>query len=171
VEELKEAISLGPEDTIWRKVFAPSSRVANCCANLVVLDVIDGTVHLAHHTVKEFLLSKDRSDSFRAFQFHLDSIDLQVGETCIRYLTLQDFQLHHKTGKDSNVLRVSTPTIDRTLPGLPFNSAVSRFLPRLFPRTLKRKMEIPISATRVTEESSSTNCSSTHDRFGLCIPT
>ncbi|KAI9776415.1 MAG: hypothetical protein M1839_009612 [Geoglossum umbratile] len=87
VEELEEAIAFGPDDSCWDGNKIPNVDIVAICANLVVLDGTEKLVRLAHHTVKEFLFSKGRQnpDEFFSFEFH--RTNLEVGESCVRYLS------------------------------------------------------------------------------------
>jgi len=62
-----------------------------CCANLIVVDLKDKTVRLAHHTVKQFLTSAVCLDSSPLFS--LSDAEFEIGRLCVTYLRYSDFEM------------------------------------------------------------------------------
>ena len=96
LHELAEAISIEPNDTELDPdgiTTDPEDLVA-MCRSLVVLDrSIDPPIaRLAHFSVEEYLLSDHIAHSSVAW-FHIDPsiVDLKIAQTCIQYLSFQDF--------------------------------------------------------------------------------
>ncbi|KAA6408778.1 MAG: hypothetical protein FRX48_07121 [Lasallia pustulata] len=96
LHELAEAISIEPNDTELDPdgiATDPEDLVA-MCRSLVVLDrSIDPPIaRLAHFSVEEYLLSDHIAHSSVAC-FHIDPsiVDLKIAQTCIQYLSFQDF--------------------------------------------------------------------------------
>lgn len=94
--ELAEAISIQPDDTRLDRdgiTTDPEDLVA-MCRSLVVLDrsMDPPVVRLAHFSVEEYLLSGHIAESSVAC-FHIDPsvVDLKIAQTCIQYLSFEDF--------------------------------------------------------------------------------
>lgn len=94
--ELAEAISIQPDDTRLDRdgiTTDPEDLVA-MCRSLVVLDrsMDPPVVRLAHFSVEEYLLSGHIAESSVAW-FHIDPslVDLKIAQTCIQYLSFDDF--------------------------------------------------------------------------------
>jgi ankyrin repeat protein len=155
VDELKEAIAFSSNDRTWDRSKIPTDnhKVVYSCANLIVLDKTDNTVRLAHHTVKEFLFSKDRLDSLKVFKFDPQRTDLEVGEACITYLSFSNFRPQVATTNASQKQSVLPPVAAiSALSGRP--GLADRLARPLFSRTGQRKRnifippEVSIASTR-----------------------
>lgn len=96
LDELKEAITFGPGDQTWDNDKIPvdtnGKRFVQICGNLALLDGKAGTVRLAHHTIKQYLISTPKADGLHRFQFHLTEAQLYAGEVCVTYLLFSDFE-------------------------------------------------------------------------------
>jgi ankyrin repeat protein len=103
--ELREAIIIKPGDTILERdrLVNNIDGLVSWCGNLVTLDDEDDLIQFAHHTVKQFLLSKPYSAATAEFHFRAAEIDHAAGEACVTYLNFKNFQrqlmkaqkLHH----------------------------------------------------------------------------
>lgn len=93
MDEVKEAVAVRAEDKHLDQDRVPTndSKILHACANLLILDE-DRTVRLAHHTVKEYLLSLSNDSPLLSFQFNTDRDDLMVGRACLTYLLFSDFE-------------------------------------------------------------------------------
>jgi ankyrin repeat protein len=98
VEELREAVALDLGDSCLEEDKLPSGdswRLIQMCGNLAILNREDSTVRLAHHTVKQFLLSQrtsvPSSPSFLAGVTFQD-IEFEIGQLCVTYLCFSDFE-------------------------------------------------------------------------------
>lgn len=93
MDEIKEAVAVRAEDKHLDQDRVPTndSKILHACANLLILDE-DRTVRLAHHTVKEYLLSVSDESPLSSFQFNTDRDDLMVGRACLTYLLFSDFE-------------------------------------------------------------------------------
>ncbi|KAI9778532.1 MAG: hypothetical protein M1839_008063 [Geoglossum umbratile] len=120
IDELKEVIAFDLGNTPWNadKIPNDDSKVINTCANLVTLDETDKSVHLVHHTVREFLFLKDRQDRWKEFSFDRERTNLEIGESCVRYLSMTDLQTYQTTKKSKFFrLRITRPLmVDETRP-------------------------------------------------------
>lgn len=96
LDELAEAISIQPDDTRLDRdgiTTDPEDLVA-LCRSLVVFDrsMDPPVVRLAHFSVEEYLLSDHILESSVSC-FHIDPsvVDLKIAQTCIQYLSFEDF--------------------------------------------------------------------------------
>ncbi|KAK8237045.1 hypothetical protein HDK77DRAFT_306209 [Phyllosticta capitalensis] len=102
-EELFEALAIEESDDHfhWDRVITDSDKFLRACGNLVVIQV-DGTVRLAHETVKQFLLrdlprgagrdsEQDCPREVRRLQFSFEDADSWIGQRCIAYLCFREF--------------------------------------------------------------------------------
>lgn len=97
LHQLAEAISIQPDDNKLDPdgiTTDPEDLVA-MCRSLVVLDrsIHPPVVRLAHFSVEEYLLSDYITHSSVAC-FHIDPsvVDLKIAQTCIQYISFQDFE-------------------------------------------------------------------------------
>ena len=98
LEELVEAISFEPGDTLWdqgrRRFPISQTRMLQNCGNLVtVTHSEDGDViQIVHYTAFEFLLSQ--SSKAVGFGFHMEMREANnmIGGVCVTYLSLADFE-------------------------------------------------------------------------------
>ena len=94
LDELGEAIVIEP----CQKSLRSGQRINNInlllpwCGNLLVQDEEEKLVHLAHHTVKEFLLSQHSTPSLQCFESELMDVDHEAGEICCTYLNLDNLK-------------------------------------------------------------------------------
>ncbi|KAH0551075.1 hypothetical protein GP486_007577, partial [Trichoglossum hirsutum] len=87
IEELREALSVVPGDTVWNPARLPNDifSTLTCCGSLVIVDEEELTVRLVHHSVKQFLLSgfKDSNN----VTFTIDSAKREMADIIITYLS------------------------------------------------------------------------------------
>lgn len=68
VEELQEAVAFDTPDKRWNSGKIPDGdKIMKSCHGLVIRDTDDGKVRLAHHTVQQYLVSPQESDSATGF--------------------------------------------------------------------------------------------------------
>lgn len=95
LDELTEAISLEPTDTLWAQCRCrlPNSKlrmIQNCGSLLTVAHTETGDiVQFAHYTVVEFLQSTAASSDF---QILLRKVNIHIARICLMYLSLPDFE-------------------------------------------------------------------------------
>ncbi|KAH0547752.1 hypothetical protein FGG08_000009 [Glutinoglossum americanum] len=86
IEELREALSVVPGDTIWepKEHFNDVFSILTCCGSLLVVDEETLTVRLAHHSIRQFLLSgfKDSNN----IPFKIDEARRRMADIIITYL-------------------------------------------------------------------------------------
>ncbi|KAI0025624.1 hypothetical protein F4780DRAFT_216309 [Xylariomycetidae sp. FL0641] len=98
LDELQEALSVrvGTESSQRSHRIPHIARLPTWCANLVEVDELSRTVHLAHHTVRTFILDTsdiaDKPTPMHCFHGELLDFETSVGELCLTYLNWNDFQ-------------------------------------------------------------------------------
>ncbi|EEH37856.2 ankyrin repeat domain-containing protein [Paracoccidioides lutzii Pb01] len=83
VEKLRETVAFPSSDTNWDPEKIPQRDfIAGCCANLVVVDPIDGRVRFAHPSVKPYLES-DRGRFIEGYPVTAKLGEVECGEYCV----------------------------------------------------------------------------------------
>jgi ankyrin repeat protein len=90
-DELREALSVVPGDATW-----DPSRILNdiysalaCCGCLVAVDEEELTVHVVHHSVKQYIL--DGLDSVQHMGFPFNEAQRTLADTLVTYLSYSVF--------------------------------------------------------------------------------
>lgn len=111
LEELEEAVGLQKSDKfLHRDRTASQSRdgLISACGSLVVYNRADGTVALAHHTVQQFLCTREAHQIQGAYpesvHFGLADADLEIGEICLTYLSFPEFNTEPTQAPENCVL-------------------------------------------------------------------
>ena len=102
VEELKEAVAFSPHDKYWEDDKIPDEDLMfESCRGLIIKDEDDGTVHFAHHTVRQYLIGGLATKVDLNFEVSTRDADILAGLTCVAYLSFSDFetQLTSSTSK------------------------------------------------------------------------
>ena len=93
--EIREAIAVEPFQPFSQpdKLVNDVYQLVPWCGNLLVLDEEQGLVQFAHHSVKDYLLSEEFSES-SSHHFHVElrDVDQEAGEICCTYLNFSDFE-------------------------------------------------------------------------------
>ena len=133
LEELREAVSVEPGKMTWdasNLVNDMLKSLLHSCGSLVNIDEERLTVHFAHHSVKQHLLSKPTHSDTK--NYHIDSkeADLYMGDVVVTYL---NFGIFHQE------LTKTTPT--------PMNSTI---LPHIdnYPSAILGSLSEPNVASR-----------------------
>ncbi|KAM0542202.1 hypothetical protein ACHAPJ_012894 [Fusarium lateritium] len=91
--QLREALSIeiGQHSLQQEDLISGIDRLTAWCENFVHVEEADNTVHFGHHSIREFLLTPD-SGAFKAL--HIDAYECSqlVGEICITYISLDNFE-------------------------------------------------------------------------------
>ncbi|KAJ0418603.1 ankyrin repeat-containing domain protein [Aspergillus carlsbadensis] len=94
LDELAECVSIDPtsgEDTFdFDAVFTDPEDVVELCGSLVIISP-EGTVALAHYTVKEFLVSDHIKELMPTFFVGCDEVHAELATVCLTYLCYDDF--------------------------------------------------------------------------------
>ena len=94
VEELREAVSVEPGEEKWdasKLVNEMLKSLLDCCGSLVNVDEEHLTVHFAHHSVKQYLLSEPTDSEMRKYHINMKHADLYLGGVIVTYLNFGIF--------------------------------------------------------------------------------
>ena len=99
VDELREAIAVRPlASSIEESHLVNDTRqLVLWCASLVVQDEEEDLLQFAHHSVKEFLVSKPDEITLTHFHFGLSEAKHELATTCLTYLNFEAFKGHLDT--------------------------------------------------------------------------
>lgn len=91
--QIREALSveIGQHTLHQDDLIRGISRLPAWCENLIYVEETDDTVHFSHHSIREFLLTPD-SGELEGFHIKSHECDQYVGEVCITYISLENFQ-------------------------------------------------------------------------------
>jgi ankyrin repeat domain-containing protein 50 len=91
--ELSDAISVVPGETVWnmKKLVNNMHKTLDYCGSLLVVDEEHLTVHFAHHSVKQHLLSNSTDPDVEQYRVRSSEADLSLGEICVTYLNFEVF--------------------------------------------------------------------------------
>ena len=93
VEELKEAVAIDPNDETWDEdKFPHEDLMLESCRGLIIKDEDDGTVHFAHHTVRQYLTGGLATKVDPLFEVAVESANVLAGHACVAYLCFSDFE-------------------------------------------------------------------------------
>ncbi|KAK2812422.1 hypothetical protein FQN50_001423 [Emmonsiellopsis sp. PD_5] len=112
IEEMKEAVAFGIQDSQWDPEKVPHEAfIAGCCANLVALDPADRCLRFAHSSVKQYL-ENDRGRCIPGYPTSIVEGELECGELCINYLSFPQFSLQlDKRNKETVVVDLPKPAL------------------------------------------------------------
>ena len=94
LEELREAVSVEPGETIWdvsQLVNDMLKLLLDSCGSLVNIDEEHLTVHFAHHSVKQHLLSEPRHSDLEKYHIDMKEADRYLGDVIVTYLNFGIF--------------------------------------------------------------------------------
>ena len=92
IEELREALSVVPGDTLWN----PAKQINNiyatlaCCGSIVTIDEEDLAVRLIHHSVQQYLCRE--YDGLDGCAISMPAADRAMADTIITYLSYGVFE-------------------------------------------------------------------------------
>ena len=96
VDELQEAVAFEPVDRCWNPDKIPDADVMiESCRGLVTRNLSDGTLRFAHYTVQQCLCMPSNETAISestSMTFSRESAEVFVGQRCMTYLLLSDFQ-------------------------------------------------------------------------------
>ena len=121
LEELREAVSVEPGETKWdasKLVNDMLKSLLESCGSLLDVDEEHLTVHFAHHSVKQYLLSEPRDSDLRTYHIDTRDADLYLGDVIVTYLNLGLF--------DQRLTKANSPMLPQ-VPNYP--SAILGSLP------------------------------------------
>ena len=90
LDELGEAISIRPGDTSWdgSNLVNDVLRSLESCGSFIVVDEELSTVHFAHSSIKQHLLSEPTDLDVRAYHIDILQADTNLGKIAVTYLNL-----------------------------------------------------------------------------------
>ena len=90
LDELGEAISITPGDTSWdrSKLINDVLRSLESCGSFLVVDEELSTVHFAHSSAKEHLLTEPIELDVRQYHINMSQADINLGKIIVTYLNL-----------------------------------------------------------------------------------
>ncbi|KAG9496351.1 hypothetical protein J7337_012938 [Fusarium musae] len=92
LSQLREALAveIGQHTLDNDDLISGIDRLPTWCQNLICVED-SGTVHFSHHSIQQYLLSPD-SGEFRDFHLNAEECDSFMGELCVTYISLDNFQ-------------------------------------------------------------------------------
>lgn len=110
VEELREALSVVPGDTVWNPANLLNDIYSTlaCCGSLVTVDEEELTVRLVHHSVKQFIL--DGFNTQPNFGFTTPDAHRIMAEIIITYLNYGIFDTQLSTIVHPQLMAASAPS-------------------------------------------------------------
>ncbi|KAL9079666.1 MAG: hypothetical protein Q9157_001442 [Trypethelium eluteriae] len=92
IEELREALSVVPGDTVWNpaRLLNDVHKTIGCCGCLLSFDEEDLTVRLMHHSVKQYILSGSKNST--DIPFTIESAERKMADVILTYLSYGVFE-------------------------------------------------------------------------------
>ncbi|KAK0656208.1 hypothetical protein B0T16DRAFT_451810 [Cercophora newfieldiana] len=100
VYELREAISVTPNDAEWHRdrLVNDIRMVISCCGSLVMVDEEELSVRLIHHSVLQFILCSDKQKRDPPpWHFAMEEAHVVMGEIAVTYLNYGIFETRVST--------------------------------------------------------------------------
>ncbi|MCJ1269568.1 hypothetical protein MMC22_009460 [Lobaria immixta] len=94
LEELREAISIEPGETAWdasKLVNDAFKSLLDSCGSLIDVDEEHLTIHFAHHSVKQYLLSEPRDSELTGYHINMKDAKLYLSDVIVTYLNFGIF--------------------------------------------------------------------------------
>ncbi|KAL2832103.1 hypothetical protein BDW59DRAFT_181441 [Aspergillus cavernicola] len=147
IEELREAVTFGLEDTEWNAEKMPQKDVLiGCCANLVIIDHTDNCVRFAHSSVKQYLEKNlgNKGQPNHSLEYPTaEQGNLECGELCVTYLSFSDFSLQlMKLPTERTAIPIPHPALVAQQALFHHSHGLSN---RLFSRLWSRNRDFPVS--------------------------
>ncbi|KAL5586047.1 hypothetical protein FOBRF1_015917 [Fusarium oxysporum] len=92
LDQLREALSveIGQQTLGQDDLVSGIDRLPTWCENLICVEESD-TVHFSHHSIEKYLLTPGCT-GFKDFHLDADKCDQFMGELCVTYISLDNFQ-------------------------------------------------------------------------------
>ncbi|MCJ1248752.1 hypothetical protein MMC30_005971 [Trapelia coarctata] len=106
LEELREAICVEPCQTalVAARMVNNMHQALACCGSLVTIDEEQCTVHFAHHSIKQHLISKATEGTMAQYHLSMPEAEIEAGEICVTYLNFSMF--------DRRIRKIPQPGLD-----------------------------------------------------------
>jgi ankyrin repeat protein len=110
IDELREALSVVPGDTVWTesRLLNDVHSVLACCGCLLTVDEEEATVRFVHHSVKQFLLT--RSSDLRKIAFTAEKAQRAMADIIVTYLSYGIFRTELSKTRVPPVVIESAPS-------------------------------------------------------------
>ena len=127
VEELQEAVAFNSDDKSWNAYKIPDGdKLIKSCHGLVVRDIENGIVRLAHHTVQQYLVSSPEITASVDFWPELYKLrcdakraEASAGRLCATYLCFSDFGTAVSRIQDDKKIDLTAAFKDRGFVSIP----------------------------------------------------
>ena len=110
LDELQEAASVEPGDTMWKpeRSINDIAMSLRSCGSFLTIDVDEATVHFAHTCVKQYLSQSVLPPSLEHYSISPDAAQLYMADVVVTYITYEGkFATQITTQNDA---RISVPT-------------------------------------------------------------
>ncbi|KAF5243563.1 hypothetical protein FANTH_8142 [Fusarium anthophilum] len=135
LSQLREALSvdIGQQTLDRDDLISGVDRLPMWSENLICIEASD-TVHFSHHSIQKYLLTPG-SEGFKEFHLEGDKCDRFMGELCVTYISLDNFQralgFTRKCNTDSSPMNINMGGLAeqtiRTAVGDSIGSLIGRF--------------------------------------------
>ncbi|KAF5558973.1 heterokaryon incompatibility protein het-E-1 [Fusarium mexicanum] len=135
LDQLREALSvdIGQQTLDRDDLISGVDRLPMWSENLICTEASD-TVHFSHHSIQKYLLTPG-SEGFKEFHLERDKCDIFMGELCVTYISLDNFQralgFTRKCNTDSSSMNINMGGLAeqtiRTAVGDSIGSLIGRF--------------------------------------------
>lgn len=128
-EELREALSVTPGQTVWdpRRLLNDVKKTLACCGGLITINEEDFSLRMIHHSVRTFLCAGQDTD-----QFDLSRANREMAEIIVTYLNYGIFS--------KQISKVKAPRISANSVT---SSVISSALPQKVALSLLKRRSIP----------------------------
>ena len=120
LEELREAICIEPGQTDLKveRLVNNMYHALACCGSLVTVDEEQCTIHFAHHSIKQHLISKATEDVLAQYHLSMPEAEIEAGEICVTYLNFSMFdrRIRNIPGAGMDCIAYPAEVVKQTLP-------------------------------------------------------
>lgn len=120
LEELREAIGIEPgqTDLVAARLVNNMRQALACCGSLVTVDEEQYTVHFAHHSIKQHLISEPTEGALAQYHISMPEAELEAGQSCVTYLNFSMFDRRVRKIPQPGMASIAYPAelVKQTLP-------------------------------------------------------
>jgi ankyrin repeat protein len=152
LQELREAASVLPRETIWdpKRLINDIQKNVNSCGGLLRVDEEHMTVHFAHHSVKQYLLASCIKTNGCGYHVDASIADQALGEICVTYLHFDHLEAQLTQVNTSSSFHAKTlpsAIVHRALPP----SVIGGIALRLLKREAQVEFDLPAQLEKVMD--------------------
>ena len=132
-DELREALNIVPGETIWNPntLVNDMQKALGGCGSLLTIDEEDFTVHFAHHSVRQYVISTTANPTMS--EYHISSLeaDQLMGAICVTYLNMNIFHKELVKTDRGNPLRpqaITSSVLQKAMPSRTANMIARKIL-------------------------------------------